>query len=547
MFFGSQTGTAEEYAVRLAKEAKSRFGLSSLVCDPEEYDFDKLDQVPSDKVVFFVVATYGEGEPTDNAQPFMEFIMDDNVEFSQGGNTLENLNYVVFGLGNRTYAYYNEIARKIDKRLTDLGAKRIGERGEGDDDKSMEEDYLGWKDGMWEQFSKVLGVEEGGAGDVADFAVTEVSTLPAEKVFHGELSARALMASASGNNTPLGSYDSKNPFPAPVLTSNELFAVGGDRNCVHIEFDITGSGLSYQHGDHVGVWPVNPDIEVERMLSIFGLQSEERRNAVVTIESLDPTLAKVPFPIPSTYDAIFRHYLDISSVASRQTIAFLARYAPTEAAREKMTRWGNDRDIYAAEIDGPCLKLAEVLQAAVGDNQTPPFTSNTVWPIPFDRIISVVPRLQPRYYSISSSSKYVPGAIHVTAVVLKYKSAPSHAHNNNPRWVYGLSTNFILNVRNASSGTNTPESRSSPKAIGDRQLPSAGLDHVTMDSTPMYRLQGPRGHYARQNIYRVPIHVRRSTFRLPTSPKVPVIMIGPGTVSPPTLTPKCISSPSDVC
>lgn len=531
MFYGSQTGTAEEYAVRLAKEAKSRFGLSSLVCDPEEYDFDKLDQVPSDKVVFFVVATYGEGEPTDNAQPFMEFIMDDNVEFSQGGSTLENLNYVVFGLGNRTYAYYNEIARKIDKRLSDLGAKRIGERGEGDDDKSMEEDYLAWKDTMWETFSKTLGVEEGGAGDVADFSVTEVAAHPAEKVYHGELSARALVASASGNNTPVGSYDSKNPYPAPVLSSNELFSVGGDRNCVHIEFDITGSGMSYQHGDHVGVWPVNPDAEVERMLAIFGLQSEERRNAVVTIESLDPTLAKVPFPTPATYDAIFRHYLDISAVASRQTIAFLSRYAPTEEAREKLTRWGNNREIYAAEVDGPCLKLAEVLQAAVGDSQSPPFTSTTVWPIPFDRIISVIPRLQPRYYSISSSSKYVPSAIHVTAVVLKYQSAPSHAHNNNPRWVYGLSTNFILNVRNASSGTNTPVSRNSPKAIGDKQLPSAGLDHVALDSTPMYRLQGPRGHYQRQNIYRVPIHVRRSTFRLPTSPKVPVIMIGPGTVS----------------
>ena len=31
--------------------------------------------------------------------------------------------------------------------------------------------------------------------------------------------------------------------------------------------------------------------------------------------------------------------------------------------------------------------------------------------------------------------------------------------------------------------------------------------------------------------YKVPIHVRRSTFRLPTNPKSPVIMIGPGTVS----------------
>lgn len=523
MFYGSQTGTAEEYALRLAKEAKTRFGLSSLVCDPEEYDFANLDTVPSDCAIFFSVATYGEGEPTDNAQPFMDFLMDPSVEFSMGGSTLENLHYVVFGLGNKTYAYYNEVARKIDNRLAELGAKRIGERGEGDDDKSMEEDYLGWKDSMWEKFSEVLGVEEGGAGDVADFAVTEVTTLPAEKVYHGELSPRALLATASGASTPIGSYDAKNPYPAPVLASKELFTVGGERNCVHIEFDVTGSGMTYQHGDHVGVWPSNPDTEVDRMLHILGLASDERRHAVVTIESLDPALAKVPFPTPATYDAIFRHYLDISAVASRQTLAFLARYAPTEEAREKLTRWGTNRDAYVAEVDGPCLKLAEVLQAAVGDSLEPPFSS-TPWPIPFDRMISVVPRLQPRYYSISSSSKLHPSTIHVTAVVLKYQTPPSSVLKHEPRWVFGLSTNFILNVSRASSGANTPVEGQAQSTLGVPQ-------NVTMHKTPQYRLAGPRGHYVRENVYRVPIHVRRSTFRLPTSPKVPVIMIGPGTVS----------------
>ncbi|GFZ49232.1 NADPH-hemoprotein reductase [Saitozyma sp. JCM 24511] len=522
MFYGSQTGTAEEYALRLAKEAKSRFGLSSLVCDPEEYEFNNLDQVPEDKAVFFVVATYGEGEPTDNAQPLLEFLMDDGVEFSQGGNRLENLNYVVFGLGNKTYTYYNEIARKIDKRLEELGARRIGERGEGDDDKSMEEDYLSWKDDMWEAFAARLGVEEGGAGDVADFVVTEVAAHPADKVYHGELSPRALLASASGTTTPVGSYDAKNPYPAPVLASKELFSVGGDRNCVHIEFDITGSGMTYQHGDHVGIWPSNPDVEVDRMLSVLGLDGDDRRHAIVSIESLDPALAKVPFPTPATYEAIFRHYLDISAIASRQTIALLARFAPSEEAREKLTRWGTNREVYAAEVDGPALKLAEVLQAAVGDSLHPPFSS-TVWPIPFDRIVSSVPRLQPRYYSISSSAKLHPSAIHVTAVVLKYQSAASPAHKHEPRWVFGLSTNFILNVKNASSGANTPVEGQ----VGSSPLGSP--ETVTMSKVPSYRLAGPRGHYVKQNVYKVPIHVRRSTFRLPTSPKVPVIMIGPGT------------------
>ncbi|ORX34417.1 electron transporter [Kockovaella imperatae] len=529
MFYGSQTGTAEEYALRLAKEAKSRFGISSLVSDPEEYEFNILDQVPESNVLFFVMATYGEGEPTDNSAAFMEFIMDPSVEFSKGGSTLENLHYVIFGLGNRTYAYYNEIARKLDSRLTELGAKRVGERGEGDDDKSMEEDYLAWKDGMWESFSSTMGVEEGGAGDVPDFSVTEVNAHPADKVYHGELSPRALIASASGSNTPIGSYDSKNPFPAPVLTSKELFAVGGDRNCVHIEFDITGSGMSYQHGDHVGVWPSNPDKEVDRFLSVLGLAGEDHRHAIVSIESLDPALAKVPFPTPATYEAIFRHYLDISAIASRQTIAFLARYAPTDQARDRLTRWGSSKEIYADEIDGPALKLGEVLQAAVGDevDGEAPFNS-TVWPIPFDRIVSLVPRLGPRYYSISSSSKLYPSSIHVTAVVLKYQTTPSFAHKRMPRWVFGLSTNFILNVRIASSGTNTPvEDHSLSNGVGTLggESPSA----VSLAKMPKYKLGGPRGHYIKENVYKVPIHVRRSTFRLPTSPKVPVIMIGPGT------------------
>ncbi|KAG8891159.1 NADPH-cytochrome P450 reductase, partial [Tulasnella sp. 408] len=76
IFYGSQTGTAEEYAIRLAKEAKSRFGLGSLVCDPEEYDFENLDELPEDCAAIFVMATYGEGEPTDNAVQLMQNLGD---------------------------------------------------------------------------------------------------------------------------------------------------------------------------------------------------------------------------------------------------------------------------------------------------------------------------------------------------------------------------------------------------------------------------------------------------------------------------------------
>ena len=42
--------------------------------------------------------------------------------------------YAVFALGNKTYEQYNSMGRYVDRRLADLGANRIFQRGEGDDD-----------------------------------------------------------------------------------------------------------------------------------------------------------------------------------------------------------------------------------------------------------------------------------------------------------------------------------------------------------------------------------------------------------------------------
>jgi NADPH-ferrihemoprotein reductase len=100
--------------------------LASLVCDPEEYDFENLDQVPEDCAVIFVMATYGEGEPTDNTVQLLQNLTEADFAFSNGEHKLEGLRYVVFGLGNKTYEHYNAIARKVDKALADAGGRRIG-------------------------------------------------------------------------------------------------------------------------------------------------------------------------------------------------------------------------------------------------------------------------------------------------------------------------------------------------------------------------------------------------------------------------------------
>ena len=149
VFYGSQTGTAEEFAARLAKEA-TRYGMKAMVADPEECEMDDLTKLSEieNSIAVFCMATYGEGDPTDNAQEFFEWL-------NSGGADLKGLRFAVgssrcvcvnpassntvvclqvFGLGNKTYEHYNKVGKYLDERLAQLGAERVFELGLGDDD-----------------------------------------------------------------------------------------------------------------------------------------------------------------------------------------------------------------------------------------------------------------------------------------------------------------------------------------------------------------------------------------------------------------------------
>jgi len=120
---------------------------------------EDLKNFPKDKFVVFVVATYGEGEPTDNAQEAYQLYHDQ--EHDPG--CLANINFMVdtasrgtqcysaclrtawracgrpcglqvFGLGNKTYEHYNSMGKFWDAKLAELGANRVFELGMGDDD-----------------------------------------------------------------------------------------------------------------------------------------------------------------------------------------------------------------------------------------------------------------------------------------------------------------------------------------------------------------------------------------------------------------------------
>ncbi|KAI1981551.1 hypothetical protein LOZ53_003855 [Ophidiomyces ophidiicola] len=485
VFFGSQTGTAEDYASRLAKEGSQRFGLKTMVADLEDYDFENLDQFPEDKVAIFVLATYGEGEPTDNAVDFYQFMTGEDVSFEGGASAeekpLSTLKYIAFGLGNNTYEHYNAMVRQVDIALTKLGAKRIGTAGEGDDGAgTMEEDYLAWKEPMWVALAEEMGLEEREAVYEPTFSITEEPALSpeSETVYVGEPNQNHLDGKTSG------SHNAHNPFIAPIVESRELFTVK-DRNCLHMEIGISGSTLNYQTGDHLAVWPTNSGKEVDRFLRVFGL--EEKRDTVVKIKPIDVT-AKVPFPTPTTYDSAARYYMEICGSVSRQFIATLAQFAPDEDTKMKMKRLGDDKDQFHSKISTQFFNIAQALQSLTSE----PFTA-----VPFSLLIEGISKLQPRYYSISSSSVVQKEKISITAVVESIR-IPGAGHI-----MKGVTTNYLFALKQ--------------KQHGDPKPDPHGLT---------YAITGPRNKY--DGIH-VPVHVRHSNFKLPSDPAKPIIMVGPGT------------------
>ncbi|KAI8372083.1 hypothetical protein EDC96DRAFT_439121 [Choanephora cucurbitarum] len=480
VFYGSQTGTAEGYATRLAKECSQRFGVSCMTADLELYDLTYLDQLPKDKVAIFILATYGEGEPTDNAVDFWDLLTEEEEPSFSENSHLSNLNYILFGLGNKTYEQYNAVSRRVNQQLMKLGAHRIGEAGEGDDDGSLEEDFLAWKDQMWPAFCNYFGINEtSSAGPrVPIYAVEESTDYEKPDVYFGELAEKT---------TSTAVYDAKRPYVAP-LTTRELFQ-GTDRHCLHVEIDISQTNLSYTTGDHLAIWPTNNEIEVNRLASVLGLT--DRLDTVVMIQAVDPTASrKHPFPVPTTYRAMFRHYMEIASVVSRQALYSFIEYAPSETSKAMLTQLANDKEAYRLHVADACRNLAEVLEFVMA-GQDGLFSQ-----VPFDLIVETMARLQPRFYSISSSSKESPQLISATIVTLSYPTTKG--------WVYGVNSNFMYQIEAAKKGE---------------------------QQQPLYDLAGPRQAYLGPDglCSRIPVHVRHSQFRLPRNPSVPVIMIGPGT------------------
>ncbi|XP_060114845.1 NADPH--cytochrome P450 reductase [Heteronotia binoei] len=413
VFYGSQTGTAEEFANRLAKDAH-RYGMRGMSADPEEYDLSDLSRLTEieKSLTVFCMATYGEGDPTDNAQDFYDWLQETDANLS-------GVKFAVFGLGNKTYEHFNAMGKYVDKRLEELGAQRIFELGLGDDDGNLEEDFITWREQFWPAVCEHFGVEAtGDETSIRQYELVIYEDINMNKVYTGEMGR---LKSYENQKPP---FDAKNPFLAPVAVNRKLNQ-GGDRHFMHLELDITGSKIRYESGDHVAVYPANETSLVNQLGEILGVDLD----TVISLNNLDEeSNKKHPFPCPTSYRSALTYYLDITNPPRTNVLYELAQYATDANEQEKL------RKMASSTTEGKGLYLKWVVEAR--RNILAILQDIPSLRPPIDHLCELLPRLQARYYSIASTSKVQPNSIHICAVVVEYETKTGRVNK-------GVATNWL--------------------------------------------------------------------------------------------------------
>ena len=479
VFWGSQSGTAEGFAQRLAREIASRFGQETMTADLSDYDPASVALIPETKLAIFILSTYGEGDPSDNTGEFWDWI-----RTKDSSSTLANLRYAAFGLGNSNYKFYNRVVDVVVERLDALKANPIMPVSRANDAQgTTQEDFMAWKTDLFSVFRSQLGFHESEPRYLPILSAEEDPSLEPIDLHHGEPDGRHTGKTCSSVRA------------LDVANTVQLFH-NSDRHCLHMDLDLTSQPeLTYKTGDHLAVWPPNPDGEVDLLLSVLGLK--DRAHVPVGIKSLDPA-TKVTIPTPTSIDALFRYYLEVCAPVNRDTVLGLAQFAPTPDAKTQLLRLGQDKDAYAQLCKSKYITIGRLLRFVAQDHD---HDHDHAWSrIPLSFLVESIPPLQPRYYSISSSSAIAPRKPSITVLVA------SEPVTDSEDFVHGVTSNYLLNMAK-------PDSH--PYGL---TYPLNGPNNVLAPPPP-----------PPQSSHKLFAHLRRTRFKLPVQSAHPLVLISAGT------------------
>lgn len=347
ILYGSQTGNAQGLAENTGKTLEAK-GFNVTVSSMNDFKPNNLKKLEN---LLIVVSTHGEGEPPDNALSFHEFL------HGRRAPKLENFRFSVLSLGDSSYEFFCQTGKEFDVRLAELGGERLYPRVDCDLD--FEESANKWLKGVIDGLSEAKG----------------------------HSASAAVPAEAPAGTSP---YSRTNPFKAEVLENLNLNGRGSNKETRHLELSLEGSGLTYEPGDSLGIYPENDPELVDLLLNEFKWDASE--SVTVNKEGETRPLREAllsNFEITVLTKPLLKQAAELTGNDKLKALV---------ENREELKAYTQGRDVIDLVRDfGP-------------------------WNVSAQEFVAILRKMPARLYSIASSLSANPDEVHLTIGAVRYEA-----------------------------------------------------------------------------------------------------------------------------
>lgn len=412
---------------------------------------------------------------------------------------LSNIRFAVFALGSSAYPNFCAFGRFVDNMLSELGGERIAKVATGDELCGQEQVFTEWSKKLFREAVEVFCIaDEVNMSEVLQTASLRRTTWTTQdvKLIPTELPVNTMQTLSFGSHRKIVKF--------LLQSATHLYESEGlERKTIKVclEVEDKEQEFSYLPGDHLGIFPENPEAIVDAIADrLPDLKFDQ--TYIVLVRSATQTALKdeaddwIPherLPRASLREALRRH-IDVVAPPSQQSLALLSHACESEREKDELRQLATEAQLYEDWKSENMPTFLDLL------NMYPSLSPSAEF------ILTQMPPLQPRFYSISSSplfnsyqkfcSQRASGAFNDKAVKMRTE-------------VDGHSDCYQIELTVAVVSFHATRSRKLRRGICSNFLYNMGTNNA--------------GHLVYGFIRSAP------NFRMPDKEDAPIIMVGPGT------------------
>ncbi|XP_055587326.1 NADPH-dependent diflavin oxidoreductase 1 [Uranotaenia lowii] len=412
ILYGSQSGTAQDLAEQIWRDSKL-YHLQGSVAAMDDYDIGRLIE---ERFVVLVCSTYGQGEEPDNMKRFWKFLLRKSLP----ADSLCGMWFGVLGLGDSRYPKFNYVAKRLHKRLLQLGANAIVPVGLCDDqhDLGYGAVFMPWIDDFW---NKLLELSPLPAG------LNKLDESPREYRWKVERYMEEIAIELGCDM--YGEFKVDNCFTSQVVENRRTTAPNHFQDVRFITFP--KKEVNWKPGDVVYVRPHNSPKDVDCLFEIFHEHNlDMHKDTVILIKEIDnempvPEILKKPL----TLELVASQYWDLTAIPRARAFAVLARTCTDELEKEKLREFSTyeGQEELFSYANRPRRTILEVLKDF-------PHASKA---LTLPALFELFQPIKPRAFSIASSIGS--GKLQILVAVIEYRTKLQEPRR-------GICSNWLKNL-----------------------------------------------------------------------------------------------------